>query len=70
MAKERTIPNFCTCDKLPEFDMDGTLFSGCCRFCETEINKATEDAYDNWAQGWNGSASLCKMPVVPRIHGS
>ena len=40
----------CTCDQLPEFDMDGSRFDGVCKWCEKQM----QDAYgpnQEWPPG-------------------
>lgn len=41
----------CTCHLLPEFDMDGSLFSGRCRWCEKHEAQTTEDYDGDWPPG-------------------
>lgn len=41
----------CTCDRLPQFDMDGSLFSGRCRWCEKHEAQMTEDYDGDWPPG-------------------
>jgi len=41
------IENGCTCYLLPEVDMDGSAFSGRCRWCEEDVDKLMRDASIN-----------------------
>ena len=41
----------CQCDKLPEFDMDGSPFVGCCTACR----QAYEADMERYANGWIGT---------------
>lgn len=51
-AEKADPPAGCTCDRLPKFDMDGSRFSGRCRWCEEQAK--TEAGYDKLASGWIG----------------